>query len=308
QVRQGKLSASLARRADLIEAGGGAAVTLATGGVFNILRATGSAGLARMGLGEATQYYGGSAIAGAGSGAFMDISIQSAERINYDISGGITGRSEYDLGQIAFSSMVGGVASPLLDAIPAFASSKYNVDLQWPIYFETSAGQLNSGLPIEFRSPVISSKITGDNSYLSQSGNIYSAEFIGPYPENVGPVWIRPPEGATLEQIDQINRYIIGSNEAIAANALSSTGRVSTKGQLRRAASKAALDERALAYQEGRAYIGHVGHVPDTTWMGTAQPYSWLDLDARINMSIGGQAPQYPIGYKPTIFLFDGGK
>ncbi|MGQ1267753.1 hypothetical protein ACT42M_06370 [Acinetobacter baumannii] len=159
---------------------------------------------------------------------------------------------------------------------------------------------MNSGLPIEFRSPVISSKITGDNRYLSQSGNIYSAEFVGPYPENVGPVWIRPPEGATQEQIDQINRYIIGSNEAIAANALSSTGRVSTKGQLRRAASKAALDERALAYQEGRAYIGHVGYVPDTTighvgyvpdttWMGTAQPYSWLDLDARINMSIGGK-------------------
>ncbi|MFV5535565.1 LysM peptidoglycan-binding domain-containing protein, partial [Acinetobacter pittii] len=308
QVRQGKLSPSLARRADLIEAGTGAVVTLAGAGIFNILRATGSAGLASMGAGRTVQYYGGSAIAGAGSGALMDTGIQSAERINYDISGGITGRSEYDLGQITLSSVVGGVASPLLDVIPAFASSKYNVDLQWPVYFDVSAGQLNSGIPIEFRSPVISSKITGDNRYLSQSGNIYSAEFVGPYPENVGPVWIRPPEGATQEQIDQINRYIIGSNEAIAANALSSTGRVSTKGQLRRAASKAALDERALAYQEGRAYIGHVGHVPDTTWMGTAQPYSWLDLDARINMSIGGQAPQYPIGYKPTIFLFDGGK
>ncbi|MDO7490246.1 hypothetical protein R4534_15760 [Acinetobacter baumannii] len=50
----------------------------------------------------------------------MDTGIQSAEWINYDINGGITGRSEYDLGQIAFSSVVGGVAFPLLGAIPAF--------------------------------------------------------------------------------------------------------------------------------------------------------------------------------------------
>ncbi|MCG5266616.1 hypothetical protein MCL27_16455, partial [Acinetobacter pittii] len=155
QVRQGKLPPSLARRADLIEAGTGAAVTLAGAGIFNILRATGSAGLASMGAGRTAQYYGGSAIAGAGSGALMDISIQSAERINYDISGGITGRSEYDLGQIALSGAVGGVTSPLLGAIPAFANSKYNVNLQSPIYFETSAGRLNSGIPIEFRSPII---------------------------------------------------------------------------------------------------------------------------------------------------------
>ncbi|WP_228287694.1 LysM peptidoglycan-binding domain-containing protein, partial [Acinetobacter pittii] len=159
QVRQGKLSPSLARRADLIEAGTGAVVTLATGGAFNFLRATGSVGLARMGLGEATQYYGGSAIAGSGSGALMDIGLQSAERINYDISGGVTGRSEYDLGQITLSSVVGGVASPLVGAIPAFASSKYNVDLQWPIYFDVSAGQLNSGLSLSLRGPILPKRI-----------------------------------------------------------------------------------------------------------------------------------------------------
>jgi YD repeat-containing protein len=159
QVRQGKLPSSLARRADLIEAGTGAAVTLAGAGIFNILRATGSAGLARMGLGEATQYYGGSAIAGSGTGALMDTGLQSAERINYDISGGITGRSEYDLGQITLSSVVGGVASPLLDVIPAFASSKYNVDLQWPIYFDVSAGQLNSGLSLSLRGPILPKRI-----------------------------------------------------------------------------------------------------------------------------------------------------
>ncbi|MFV5642795.1 hypothetical protein VXQ81_18345, partial [Acinetobacter oleivorans] len=159
QVRQGKLSASLARRADLIEAGGGAAVTLATGGVFNILRATGSVGLASMGLGGATKYYGGLAIAGLGSGGLMDTGIQSTERISYGISDGLTGRSEYDLRQITLSSVVGGVASPLLGAIPAFASSKYNVDLQWPIYFDVSAGQLNSGLSLSLRGPILPKRI-----------------------------------------------------------------------------------------------------------------------------------------------------
>lgn len=112
-------------------------------------------GLAGVGFGRTAQYYGGSAIAGSGTGALMDTGIQSAEWINYDINGGITGRSEYDLGQIAFSSVVGGVAFPLLGAIPAFLNSKYNLDLQSPIYFDVSAGRLNSGLPIEFRCPII---------------------------------------------------------------------------------------------------------------------------------------------------------
>ncbi|MGX2712998.1 hypothetical protein ACWB3U_13925, partial [Acinetobacter baumannii] len=130
---------------------------------------------------------------GAGSGAFMDISIQSAERINYDISGGITGRSEYDLGQIALSSVVGGVASPLLGAIPAFASSKYNVDLQWPIYFDVSAGQLNSGLPIGIRNPIIG-KNSGDVNFKYDYATIdlnkikwgeYLTQLKGPAPEGM---------------------------------------------------------------------------------------------------------------------------
>ncbi|EXR78371.1 lysM domain protein [Acinetobacter baumannii 541915] len=184
QVRQGKLSPSLARRADLIEAGTGAVVTLATGGAFNFLRTTGSAGLATMGAGRTVQYYGGSAIAGAGSGALMDTGIQSAERINYDISGGITGRSEYDLGQITLSSVVGGVASPLLGAIPAFANSKYNVDLQWPIDFDVSAGQLNSGIPLRVRTPIKSLDIDNisipsvrNGEFANWFNNISSDEF-----------------------------------------------------------------------------------------------------------------------------------
>lgn len=48
-------------------------------------------GLAGVGFGRTVQYYGGSAIAGSGTSALMDTGIQSAEWINYDINGGITG-------------------------------------------------------------------------------------------------------------------------------------------------------------------------------------------------------------------------
>ena len=48
----------------------------------------------------------------------------------------------------------------------------------------------------------------------------------------------------------------------------------------------------------------HVGHVPDTTWTGTAQPHSWQALDGSINTSLGAQALRYPVGYEPTGFWY----
>ena len=119
-----------------------------------------------------------------------------------------------------------------------------------------------------------------------------------------GPVEITPPLNATSEQIAQTKAYIEGSNQALQAGKLSPTGRVSTAGSLRIRASASAAKERARAAAAGTPYQGHVGHVPDTTWTGTADPYSWLDLDPSVNMSIGGQANRYPIGYKPTEFRF----
>lgn len=121
-----------------------------------------------------------------------------------------------------------------------------------------------------------------------------------------GPVVFRPPPGATAEEIAQIKAYIEGSNAALDAGALSSTGRVSTKGALRTDASLAAAQERARAASNGTPYQGHAGHVPDTTWTGTPEPHSWLDLSPRVNMSLGGQAGGYPIGYKPTEFVYEG--
>lgn len=47
------------------------------------------------------------------------------------------------------------------------------------------------------------------------------------------------------------------------------------------------------------------GHVPDTTWTDDPLPHSWLDLDPRVNLSLGGQAGGYPVGFRPTEFIFD---
>jgi len=107
-------------------------------------------------------------------------------------------------------------------------------------------------------------------------------------------VVLRPPPGATREQIEQVKAYCAGCNSALEAGALSPTGRVSTAGRLRQAASRAAAVERANAEAAGTPYQGHAGHVPDTTWTGKAEPHSWLDLDPEVNMSLGG---------KPTAIL-----
>ncbi|WP_336916788.1 hypothetical protein, partial [Acinetobacter modestus] len=163
QVRQGQLSFDAMRNANMTEAGVGGAVTLATGGSFNTIRAVGGAALARIGVGRTAQYYGGLAIAGAGSGVLMDAGVQTSERISFGMSDGLTGRSEYDFGQIALSGGIGGAAAPAFGGLAVFAGSKYNVNLQSPIYFDTSAGRVNSGLPLEFRTPIIS----GSNTDLS---------------------------------------------------------------------------------------------------------------------------------------------
>ena len=119
-----------------------------------------------------------------------------------------------------------------------------------------------------------------------------------------GPVEINPPLNATSEQIAQTKAYIDGSNQALQAGKLSPTGRVSTAGSLRIRANTSAAKERERAKTAGTPYTGQVGHVPDTTWTGIADPFSWLDLDPLVNMSIGGQANRYPLGYKPTEFRF----
>lgn len=98
--------------------------------------------------------------------------------------------------------------------------------------------------------------------------------------------------------------YVAGCNDALANGQLSPTGRVSTQGALRRQASAAAAAERARAAAAGNPYSGHAGHIPDTTWTGVAIPPGWQDLTARVNTSLGGQAGGYPVGHRPSEFVF----
>ncbi len=111
-----------------------------------------------------------------------------------------------------------------------------------------------------------------------------------------------PPPNSTLEELEMARRVVAVSNEAIFADALSDTGRVSTAGALRAEASVAAQIERRRALAAGTPYQGVVGHIPDATWTGTAQPYTWMDLTDRLNKSLGSQARWYPVGYRPTGF------
>lgn len=111
-----------------------------------------------------------------------------------------------------------------------------------------------------------------------------------------------PKKGATQTEIDQMQQYVDVSNEALSAGYLSPTGRVATTGQLRDDANAAIAAERARQEAAGTPFQGVYGHGPDTTWTGKPEAYRWLDQTSRVNSSLGRQAQNYPIGYKPTGF------
>jgi hypothetical protein len=122
-----------------------------------------------------------------------------------------------------------------------------------------------------------------------------------------GPVRFKAPKNATPEEIAQVRAYVAGSEKARLDGALSPTGRVSTQGKLGLDSSRSAARERARAVRAGQPYSGHAGHTPDTTWTGKPDPPGYLDLSGRVNTSLGGQSSHYPVGYKPTEFVFDEG-
>jgi len=65
------------------------------------------------------------------------------------------------------------------------------------------------------------------------------------------------------------------------------------------------MRERVRAEKAGTPYEGQVGHAPDTTWTGKAEGYEWHDQTGRVNASLGAQARNYPVGFKPDKFAFD---
>ena len=124
-------------------------------------------------------------------------------------------------------------------------------------------------------------------------------------PRMRGPVTFLVPSWATPAQRQQMQAYVAGCNRALARGQLSTTGRVSTQGALRDLASAAARAERQRAALAGTPYTGAAGHVPDTAWTGMADPPEWMDLDPRINSSLGGQIGGYPVGFRPTTFRLE---
>ena len=116
----------------------------------------------------------------------------------------------------------------------------------------------------------------------------------------------RPVAGATAAQDAQIREYVSIANLSIAEGYMSATGRVSTKGAMRAAASRSAAAERARAAAAGTPYRGVVGHGPDTTWTGRPDAPFWLDMNHSINSSLGRQSLDYPLGFKPRRFIFEG--
>ncbi len=87
---------------------------------------------------------------------------------------------------------------------------------------------------------------------------------------------------------------------------MSPTGRVSTSGALRSGADRAASAERKRAEAAGSPYRFFVGHGPDTTWTGRPDAPFWVDIEQSINSSLGRQAQDFPIGYRPSRFIFEG--
>ncbi len=117
-----------------------------------------------------------------------------------------------------------------------------------------------------------------------------------------GPVVFRVPQRATPAEAAQMERHVNTSNDAALAGYLNPGGRVSTTGAMRVASNKAAAAERSRAAAAGDPYRGQAGHVPDTTWINRADPYAWHDQTSLVNPSLGRQAQNYPLGYRPTKF------
>ena len=119
-----------------------------------------------------------------------------------------------------------------------------------------------------------------------------------------GPVVFYPPENPTAVEIAETKEYVAACNRALDAGVLSKSGRVSTtRSPLGKQANAAARRERRAnreLYPQGKV----VGHAPDSTWMDDPIPYEWQALSPRVNSSLAGQNNRYPIGYKPTKFLY----
>ncbi len=144
-------------------------------------------------------------------------------------------------------------------------------------------------------------------NYMKYKKQLEAAEIAKPGNSLRGRVVFNNPlGGTTAEGQNMIREAAAYGNLAEQNGFLSPTGRVSTVGALRADASAAADVVREAAAEAGTPYRFAVGHGPDTTWTGTPQSPYWQDTMQAINSSIGSQARRYPIGFRPTGFVYAG--
>ncbi|MEW2116097.1 RHS repeat-associated core domain-containing protein [Streptomyces sp. NPDC005474] len=118
-----------------------------------------------------------------------------------------------------------------------------------------------------------------------------------------GEAEVRIPEWATDDEAQQFADYVDAANDAIAQGQLSSTGRVSTAGSIRREAAREAAIERRRATAAGTPYSGVAGHAPDAMWLGHGKPPTWIDMTKRVNSSLSAQGQRCPVGCSPSSFV-----
>lgn len=237
-----------------------------------------------------------------------------------------TARAGYNL--VLFGAQVGEAINPLAP-IQREISSALGFDLPFASDLRATYDTPSFGLTVDFLGsfgvPKLASFFGSTSRALKSSAAVdqlaveaapasvqsqiaFRENFVGPHPQGTGPVFFNPPPNATSAEIAQVKAYIDGANEALLADVLSPTGRVATAGKISQQGSREAALERARAADAGSPYIGQAGHVPDKTWSGTNPPFSWLDLSPRVNASLGSQAKNYPIGYKPYVFVINKAK
>jgi hypothetical protein len=121
-----------------------------------------------------------------------------------------------------------------------------------------------------------------------------------------GPVEFRLPKNLTSDERKQAQEYIDAANRARREGNLSPTGRVKVEGDLKRAKERAAERERQRGERAGQPYGSDVAaHLPDTTWVGQAEPPGWGRHTDRVNSILGSQSGRYPEGYIPTDFRIE---
>ena len=135
-------------------------------------------------------------------------------------------------------------------------------------------------------------------------------EIANPGDPTRGPVVVdrfNAPKPTTPAQEAQLREYAALSTLAEREGYLNPTGRVSTAGAIEKDAKVARRLERFRAEEAGTPYGSNAAaHAPDSGWLGRGDPPFWLSAERRVNGTLSGQQQRYPLGYRPTLFIFVG--